>query len=87
MDEFIELVKDLNNSDITEKEYLDEPDVLINKIIDIALVLFIDHNGHVDYDNILEVEKHGISVFPLEQDRFGWLIGGIGTKKGIIPFG
>jgi hypothetical protein len=87
MEEFIELIENLNNSDITEKEYLEETDFLVNKIIDLALLLFIDNGGHVDYDNIIEVKKYGISIFPLEQDRFGWLIGGIQTKKGIISFG
>lgn len=31
--------------------------------------------------------EHGFFVFPGEKDRFGWLIGCIRTKKGIIMFG
>jgi hypothetical protein len=87
INEFITLIKNINNSDIEETEYLHEPKDIITSIVDIALVLFIHEDGNVNYDNICEVSKHGISIFPLERDRFGWLVGGIETKKGIIAFG
>lgn len=36
---------------------------------------------------IQEIKNAGFDVFPGEQDRFGWLIGCIQMKRGIIMFG
>jgi len=47
----------------------------------------IDENGHCIWDNHDILAEHGFSVFPGERDRFGWLIGCIQTKKGIIVYG
>ena len=84
---FVELIINLNESDIAEKEFLTEPKNIVNEIIDIATVIFIDAEGCVNYKNIIECKKYGIYIYCIEQDRFGWLIGGIQTNKGIIRFG
>ena len=84
---FVELIVNLNESDIPEKEFLTEPKNIIEDIIDIATVIFIDHEGRVNFTNIIECRKYGIDIFCVERDKFGWLIGGIKTKKGVITFG
>jgi hypothetical protein len=33
------------------------------------------------------MKNSNYDVFPIERDRFGWLIGGIQTSKGIIAYG
>ena len=86
MDEFIQLIENINTSDIQKQEYLLEPSEVIRKIVDHAAVLFVTQEGRCNIENILEARRLGVDVIPLEQDRFGWLIGGIVTKKGIIQF-
>lgn len=49
-------------------------------------VLITDLSG-IDWDAVHVLGDCGYSVFPLERDRFGWLLGGIVTKKGILSFG
>jgi hypothetical protein len=87
MDRFLLLIDRINNSEMEESEYLSEPTELISEISDLACELFITNSGKCNGDTIAEAGKHGINIFPVEQDRFGWLIGGIGTKKGIITYG
>jgi hypothetical protein len=43
--------------------------------------------GRCDWKNIKELQSKGYLVYALEKDRFGWLIGGIETRKGIIAYG
>lgn len=53
----------------------------------LAAEILISPYGHVLWDTVNQIRNSGYSVFPLEKDRFGWLIGGIATKKGTIAFG
>lgn len=53
----------------------------------LADCVLIDANGRRNIDAIQTLADAGYEVFPLEKDRFGWLIGGIQTKCGIIVFG
>jgi len=87
MERFLLLISRINNSDMEKVEYLSEPAELISEISDLACQLFITQSGACNGDAIAEVGNYGISIFPLEQDRFGWLMGGIETKKGIIAYG
>ena len=48
---------------------------------------YLIEDGNISYGNIAILEEDDINVFPVEKDRFGWLIGGIQTNKGIITFG
>jgi hypothetical protein len=57
------------------------------EITTIATELLIDENGQCIWDLINYVRNCGFAVFPLEEDSFGWILGGIQTKKGIISFG
>ncbi len=53
----------------------------------IATSVLIDEGGSCEWENITILKDNGFYVFPLEKDRFGWLIGGISTNKGIISYG
>ena len=86
MDEFIKLINFINTSDIKEEEYLYEPADLIENVRQQAIILFITEEGRCNFENISQARQLGVDIIPLEQDRFGWLIGGIVTKKGIIHF-
>jgi hypothetical protein len=90
LDRLIELLRLIeNNPDI--KDYEDglipsnHPDVA--EAGNIADAILITIKGGIDWDAVDLINDHGYSVFPLERDRFGWLLGGIATKKGIISFG
>ena len=62
---------------------------LINNVSLLAEEVFITSDGQVNYEHIEYVCKSNknYNIYPLEQDRFGWLIGGIETEKGVISFG
>ena len=64
----------------TENPGLQEANILANCVL-------ISSHGDIEYDMVEILREHGYSVFPIERDRFGWLVGGIRTKKGIITFG
>jgi galactose-1-phosphate uridylyltransferase len=72
---------------------------LLVKASNLADEIFISDQGQVIYDNIAEfyeIKKNSeyfnnnnieYDIYPIEQDQFGWLIGGIKTQKGVIVFG
>jgi hypothetical protein len=43
--------------------------------------------GNENFKNIVTIRESGFDVYPGEQDRFGWLIGCIQLKRGVIMFG
>ena len=49
--------------------------------------LLITEGGNCEWDRIELLATEGYPVFPVEKDRFGWLIGGISTQKGVITYG
>jgi hypothetical protein len=49
--------------------------------------VLITPNGHCNWDAIDVLRDAGYMVFPVERDRFGWLIGGIQTTVGILVYG
>ena len=53
----------------------------------IAEITLISSNGRCNWDAIEILRKNGYNVFPVERDRFGWVIGGISTKVGILTYG
>jgi len=87
MDEFINKIKELEESDIRYSEYLPSDNPIVIEIINMVNNLLIDVNGYCNWDNIAIMKNHSYEVFPLERDRFGWLLGGIQTLKGIIAYG
>ena len=85
----------IDNENIKYNNYLFNPEDelrgadLINHVSVLADEVFVTNEGHVNHENIQYLYKinKNYSVFPVEVDRFGWLIGGIETEKGVITFG
>jgi len=66
-------------------ESMDHPAVV--RARSLADDLLISASGDCAWDAISAVRRCGFPVFPVEKDRFGWVIGGIGTRKGVVAFG
>ena len=63
----------------------DNPDAL--EVSYLADTVLVTPNGNVDWDAVDVLREAGYAVFPVEKDRFGWLIGGISTRVGILTYG
>ena len=59
----------------------------INKISSLLDKLLVSNIGKINWENYYILADKKYCPFPIEQDSFGWLIGGIETSKGIITFG
>jgi hypothetical protein len=60
---------------------------LIQDAATLATDVLIRDDGERNYDNEYVLRDKGYGVIALEQDRSGWLLGGIITQKGIIAYG
>ena len=89
MDHLINLLKALESDDtlIPVEECITEHHPLVEEIAEKAELYLITNNGFCHWEHINMLKQCGYSVFPLERDSFGWLIGGISTSKGIIAYG
>lgn len=91
MEKLIEMLAELEGDaslKSTEGDYLyNEDHPLCIPISNIATDLFITYDGDCDWDMMDRLESNGFRIIPIERDSFGWLIGGICTKKGIICYG
>jgi len=54
---------------------------LIENVRQQAIILFITEEGRCNFENIRQAQHLGVDIIPLEQDRFGWLIGVYCNKK------
>ena len=88
MDNLINLLKKLESDDTIEsKDILDSGNSLVDDISCEAESLLITDNGYCNWENIETLKDAGYSVFPIERDSFGWIIGGISTSKGVVAYG
>lgn len=90
MDELIQLLEDIeNDAQITGTEYdiLSTNHLSVYEASNMAESMLITAEGRCDWKNIRELQSKGYLVYALEKDRFGWLIGGIETRKGVIAYG
>jgi hypothetical protein len=90
MDNFLQLLEDLNASslpDSLETILNDQTNRDIHLLVAYATTHLIDDKGNPNVDNHTILREKGFDVFPGEIDRFGWLTGCIQTKKGIVVFG
>jgi ABC-type molybdate transport system ATPase subunit len=88
MERFLELIDKLEKDDtIKPCKYLSHRIDIVKEISHLADSVLITDDGHCDWNLIHILEDRHIYVFALEQDRFGWVIGGIPTTKGIITYG
>jgi hypothetical protein len=96
--ELVELIEELDTKSISlhgsdsyrfRKEDEAECLVKLNRCYSIADEMLITSEGQVNWIAVGELTSmnKSLEVFPIEQDRFGWLLGGIRTKKGLITFG
>ena len=89
------LVKINLSTTITAREFLsvDDDDLtpedseLIDQAIYLACGCLILTSGQCNWPNHRLLADAGFRVFAGEKDSFGWLIGCIRTKKGIISYG
>ena len=89
MEKLINLLEEIDKSDLEDNydERLSDDIELVANIVELATSELIDDNGHCMWDNHEVLKKRGFSVFCGERDRFGWLVGCIQTKKGVISYG
>jgi hypothetical protein len=74
-------------SDISPSEYLSHDCPEVAEIVRLANKYLITEKGDCNWYNINILRASGVRIFPLEQDSFGWMLGGISTSKGIIVYG
>jgi hypothetical protein len=87
MDRLVNLLKEVNRSDIKPRDYIHETHhSAVPLIKSLLCYLLITEKGNLDWDAKDELESYGFDVFPVEQDRYGWLIGAVQTEKGAITF-
>lgn len=87
MERLVNLLEEVNASAITPRDYLEEEHHSAVPLIRSLLCgLLITEKGNIDFDAKDELESYGFQVFPVEQDRYGWLIGAVLTEKGAIKF-
>ncbi len=87
MERLVELLEEVNNSAITPRDYLDgSHHSAVPHIKSLLCATLITKGGNLDWDAKDELESYGFQVFPVEQDRSGWLIGAVLTEKGAITF-
>lgn len=88
MEQLFELIRKVEeDEEIEYSEYLDERIDIVRQISNLADDLLITGGGRCNWENMNYLEDRGIHVFPVERDGFGWLIGGIPTRKGVITYG
>ena len=88
MERLIDIISQLEKDDsISESGFLLIIHPLINEIKSIANTLLITDDGKCNWQNIEILMDNSIEVFPVELDKFGWVVGGIRTTKGIITYG
>jgi hypothetical protein len=61
---------------------------IVSKIANMLEEIFITAGGHLNYDlKDKFMDMYGYELYPVEQDRWGWVLGGLQTSKGTITFG
>jgi hypothetical protein len=85
MESLLKLLRELDASDRPYIHYL-PADEIVSQIEFLANQELIT-GGQCDYSKMDELRSAGYAVVPLSQDSFGWLMGGIITKKGIVRYG
>jgi hypothetical protein len=88
MERLAELLEEVNNSAITPRKYIHESHhSAIPHIKYLLSELLITKGGNLDWDAKDVLEGYGYRVYPVEQDRYGWVVGAVETEKGSITFG
>jgi len=69
-----------NNQNKRIREFVEEVSAIANEVL-------FGSKGECLWDQHEILEEAGYHVFAGETDRFGWLMGCIQTKKGVIVYG
>lgn len=70
---------------IIKEIYGDDKELAL--IESLAEELLINSTGECNWSNIYKLKESGFNVYAGDEDSFGWLIGCIETKNGIIIYG
>ena len=96
VEELLDVLKGINDEptidDLSEEiclnwGHLSDRHKLIQDATTLATDVLILENGERNFENEYTLKIKGYGVIPLEEDRCGWLVGGIITPKGIIAYG
>ena len=88
MEGLVKLLTELEASTVKGSDFLHESDHSTVPLIEALLCeVLITKGGNMDWDAKDQLESHGFRVYPLEQDRWGWIMGAVTTQKGDITFG
>lgn len=89
MEDLVKLLHALEEDSAVEEAYeflpLDHP--MVAEISRLADELLITPDGKCHWDHVSAITSLGYPAFAVEKDSFGWLVGGISTKKGVITYG
>ena len=85
----VALIEELEASDLEPRQFLDYADHPNVQPIAIMLeAIFITTKGNINLDARDDLRQYyGYELHPVEHDSWGWIVGGLHTKKGIITFG
>ncbi len=88
MEELIQMLTELENSDVEAVQFLSErvypPVEKIRNLLDQVLIA---KDGDVNWENREKLQAAGWHSYAYERDSFGWLLGALVTRKGDIVFG
>jgi len=89
MEQLSSLIAELEASELDPRPYLHDEDHPNVRIICILLeTVFITPRGNINLDARDEFrETYGYELYAVERDDWGWILGGLRTKKGTITFG
>lgn len=91
LQKLLNMLKGIENDTIPHRVEVDEYDkglyVICEQVEDLAGELLIGESGRCNWVSINYLRDNGYRVYPVDRDSFGWLVGGIKTKKGLVTFG
>ncbi len=88
MERLVHLLNEVNDSDITPRQFLEEKDhSAVPLIRSLLCAEMITEGGHLNWDKKDELAGYGFNLVPIEQDRWGWILGAVVTDAGLITFG
>ena len=88
MERLVHLLNEVDMSDISPRQFLNDTDHSAVPLIRSLLEqIVITPNGQLDWDKKDELESYGYRLVPVEQDRWGWIQGAVVTDNGLITFG
>lgn len=68
-------------------DYIARNNPIVLEATDLAERTLITPSGECDWDAIEALQHHGYDAFAVERDGFGWMVGGIVTRVGILTYG